>query len=139
MFSIILSNIIIMDSQLLTLISNLIYLICGIILLIHNKIIVGIGLIIMWYISHTYHKDRCNKYWSDMDMIFASLGFIYIMIKHFNQIICINKIIFLLIVISSYVISRIWDNLNHRNMYNICHSIWHIVSAIFITQILLEK
>ena len=128
-----------MESNILTLISNLIYLICGVILLTKKKIIVGIGLIIIWYISHTYHNNRTNQFWSNMDMLFATIGFIYVIIKYFNQIFCFNKLMFLLIVLCCYIISRVCDNSNNIEMYNICHSFWHILSAIFVTQILLEN
>ena len=128
-----------MESNVLTLLSNLIYLICGIILITRKKIILGCGLIIIWYISHLYHKDRSNIFWSNTDMVFASLGFLYIIIKHFNQIFCFNKLIFLLVVFTFYIISRLYDNSNNIGMYNIFHSFWHMSSAIFVTQILIEN
>ena len=93
----------------------------------------------MWLISHCYHSNRYNYFWSNLDMICATLGFIFILIKYSKYIFTNKNILYLLILLSFYVSARIYYNKNNIKMYNICHSFWHISSAIFVTNIIINN
>ena len=128
-----------MNTNILSLLSNLIYLICGVILITKKKILFGILIIIMWLISHMYHSDRDNFFWNNLDMVCATLGIIFILIKYCKHIFCIKNIIYLFILALFYILARKCDNENNIQMYNICHSFWHITSAIFVTYIIINN
>jgi len=128
-----------MDTNILSLLSNLIYLICGIILIIKKKILFGILIMIMWLISHIYHSNRNNSFWSNLDMICATLGFIFILFKYSKHIFSAKNIIYLIILALFYILARVHDNKNNQSMYNIYHSFWHITSAVFVTYIIINN
>jgi hypothetical protein len=128
-----------MNTNILSLLSNLIYLICGVILITKKKILFGILIIIMWLISHMYHSDRDNFFWNNLDMVCATLGLIFILIKYYKHIFNSKNIIYLFILALFYILARKCDNENNIQMYNICHSFWHITSAIFVTYIIINN
>lgn len=128
-----------MDTNILSLLSNLIYLICGCILIIKKKLLFGILIIIMWLISHMYHIDRKNNFWNNLDMITATLGFIFILIKYYKHIFSSKNIIYLFILALFYLLARKYDDNNNIKMYNIYHSFWHIASAVFVTYIIINN
>lgn len=128
-----------MNTNILSLLSNLIYLICGVILITKKKLLFGILIIIMWLISHMYHSNRKNNFWNNLDMTCATLGFIFILIKYYKHIFNSKNIIYLFILALFYLLARKYDNTNNIKMYNICHSFWHITSAIFVTYIIINN
>ena len=128
-----------MDTNILSLLSNLIYLICGCILIMKKKLLFGILIIIMWIISHMYHSDRKNNFWNNLDMICATIGFIFILIKYSKHIFCSKNIIYLFILALFYILARKYDDNNNIKMYNIYHSCWHIASAVFVTYIIINN
>jgi hypothetical protein len=128
-----------MDTNILSLLSNVIYLICGFVLITKKKILFGILLIIMWLISHCYHTDIDNNFWSKLDVICATLGFIFVLIKYSKYIFTYKNILYLLILLIFYLTARIYYKNGNINKYNICHSFWHISSAIFVTYIIINN
>ena len=128
-----------MDTNILSLLSNLIYLLCGIVLIIKKKILFGTLLIVMWLISHIYHTNIDNKFWSSLDMICATLGFIFILIKYSKYIFTFKNILYLLSLLIFYLMARINYNKNNIKMYNVYHSFWHISSAIFVTYVIINN
>jgi hypothetical protein len=121
-----------MNTELLPIISNFAYLIIGILFILEKKYIYGFIGLIMWLISHMYHLDTCNHFWSKTDMIFAFICFLYILIKCHNQILCFQNIVLLIILLTVFSIGFYCFHKKHRKIYNIVHSIWHIFSALFI-------
>lgn len=124
------------EHELLCLISNYIYLICSIILFVYNKILEGLICIIIWYISHNYHCNEDNIYWSNLDEIVASIAVLYVVFCNHRKILCKINIIILILIVPIYIGGRMCYY-KKRYIYNILHSIWHILSAIFITKLIL--
>lgn len=122
------------DLHILVIVSNFIYLIGGLILLTHNHCTIGIALIIGWLISHIYHKDRSDTKWRILDRLLSAICIIYIIIIYYNKICSSTQIIFLLITVSCFIMSR---RATITRDYNIYHSCWHILSGLFITQLIL--
>ena len=122
------------DLHVLVIVSNLIYLIGGLILLTFNHATMGIALIIGWFISHIYHKDRTNTKLRILDRLLSAICIIYIIIIYYNKICSSTQIIFLLITVSCFIMSR---RATITRDYNIYHSCWHILSGLFITQLIL--
>ena len=128
-----------MNTNILSLLSNLIYLICGCILIMNKKLLFGILIIIMWLISHMYHVNRKNKFWNNLDLVCATLGFIFILIKYNKHIFISKNIIYLFMLALFYILARKYDDNNNIKMYNIYHSFWHIASAVFVTYIIINN
>lgn len=120
-----------MNTDTFTIISNYSYLIAGLYLIYKKYYLYGIIGIIIWIISHIYHLDTNNCFWDYLDMIVAFSAFIYIIIKCFDKINCF-KIIFLLLGLLIIFCSGFYCFYNNKYNYNIIHSIWHILSAVFI-------
>ena len=121
-----------MDTEIFCIISNFAYLFVAIIFLIENKYIYGLIGLLMWFISHMYHLDTCHHFWGKTDMIFAFIIFLYILIKCHKQILCIENIILLIITLILFSIGLYCFYKKHRLIYNIVHSIWHILSALLV-------
>ncbi len=122
----------------LTIITNYIYLLAGIYMIFNKKYLYGIIAIVIWLISHLYHLDKSNNFWSKSDEIFASIAFIYVLIRCKQQILCVKNITLLVILLIIHFIGRYY--LKHNiDIYNIVHSIWHIYSAIFILYLIYEN
>jgi len=124
------------ENDTICVLSNYIYLICGVYLILNNRIVEGIIAVIIWYVSHRYHCDQDIVFWSKLDEVLASLACIYVLLKNFNKFKIKKNIIFVLLVALIYIGGRLCYT-NKKSIYNMCHSLWHIVSAIFITYIVL--
>ena len=124
-----------MDTKIFTIISNYAYLIAGLYLIYKKHYLYGSLGIIIWLISHIYHLDTNNCFWDYLDMIVALLSFIYIIIKCFDKINCLKNYI-LLIGLLIIFCNGFYCFYNDKYSYNIIHSIWHILSALFIVYII---
>ncbi len=128
-----------MDYQYLTIISNLIYLICGGYLVYKKYYLYGIGLLIMWLISHIYHCDNSNERWNwkmSTDVICAVFLSIIILIKCRSVIFCINMIVLFLCLLIFFSLGYYYHHIDIKKYY-ICHSIWHILSALCLLYIII--
>ena len=122
--------------KVLTLLSNFTYLIIGLYLIYKEYYLYGIVSLIMWLVSHIYHTDTDNNLWSNIDVIFATSLFIYILIKCKDTLLCIKFITLLLILLTIFGISLYYYKIN-REIYNIIHSLWHIMSGLFVLYLFL--
>jgi hypothetical protein len=123
---------ILMNTGILPIISNFAYFFIATLLILENKYIYGFFGLLMWFISHMYHLDTCNHFWGKTDMIFAFISFLYILIKCHNELLCIQNIILLILLLTVFSIGYYCFYKNHKTIYNIVHSMWHICSALFI-------
>ena len=121
--------------EILTLLSNLSYLIIGIFLIYKEYYVYGGFTLIMWFISHMYHIDTDNDFWSVLDEIFATIVFIFVLIKCFKTLMCIKFILLLLLLLIIHYTARY--NFNNKEIYNIVHSFWHIFSGLFVLHLFL--
>ncbi len=128
-----------MDTEILTIISNFAYLIIAIIFIFDKKYIYGFIGLMMWLISHMYHLDTCNHFWSTTDMMFAFICFMFILIKCRNEILCIENIILLTLLLTIFSIGFYCFHKKHRTIYNLIHSAWHIFSALFISYLIYQN
>ena len=119
--------------------SNIIYFVLGIILLIqkdkchkHNylKYFYGIGYILIGIISTIYHNYE-HDHLLMLDRIVATICIFFIIITKYKNI-CIYKLFSLIILIILFIYSNICWIFNQFEIYDMCHSLWHIMSAIFI-------
>ncbi len=122
--------------EILTLISNLSYLIVGIYLIYKEYYLYGIVTLIMWLISHIYHTDTDNDFWSSIDVLFATTCFIYISLKCYKTLFCLKFISLLVILLSVFAIGYYNFNRN-KEIYNLVHSVWHILSGLFVLHLFL--
>jgi hypothetical protein len=125
--------------QYLTIISNFIYLLCGGYLLYKKHYLYGILTIMMWLISHIYHCDNSNEVWNwkmNTDIIFAIILFIIILIKCHSIILCFNNICFLFVLLILFGLSYYYYYID-INKYYIFHSLWHVLSALFLLYIII--
>ena len=123
--------------QYLTIISNFIYLFSGIYLLLKKHYLYAILAIIMWFISHIYHCDNANKNWKmNIDIMFAVLIFLIIFIKCYSVILCLTNIFLLLCLLAIFIISYYYYYID-INKYYIFHSLWHILSALYLLYIII--
>ncbi len=126
-----------MGYKLLNILSNYIYLILGIYLLTQKHYFFGVGFIIMWYASHKHHEDVKNKLWTNIDSYMALLGVSIILFKYFHKVNTIKNLLYLVLVLCFYLIASMNGRKNNIDMYNLWHSLWHIVSGLFLTYIIL--
>ena len=131
-------------SKYFNILSNIIYFLFGLYLLIFKPLdkhleqyLFGLGFIIIGIISYIYHLYE-NNYLLLLDQVIAISCFIYVIITKFDNI-CMYKYILLLILIFLYILSNICWNINKLNMHNICHGIWHILSAVFVMYLILNN
>ena len=122
--------------EILTLISNLSYLIIGLYLIYKEYYLYGIGTLIMWIISHVYHTDTDNDFWSSIDVLFATFFFIYVLFKCFKTLICLKFIALLILLFTVYGISY-YNFSRNKEVYNVVHSFWHIFSGLFVLHLFL--
>jgi len=124
-----------MNTKIITILSNYSYLIAAIYLINSKYYIYGICAFIIWYISHNYHNNTLDKFWDNLDMIIAAIFFTYIIINDYRKLSFYKVQIFLTITILFFISGFLcfdWKNCNDYNHdYNIIHSIWHILSALF--------
>ena len=124
-----------MNTKIFTLLSNYSYLLGGIYLIEKKFIIYGLGSFMMWYISHNYHCNILNMNWCYLDMCFALFSFSFIIIKYFKNLFFYKiKIYLTIIAVFLFIGWDLYDYAGNDNnhYYNIIHSIWHILSALFI-------
>ncbi len=126
-----------MGYKALNVLSNYIYLILGIYLLTQKQYFFGVGFIIMWFVSHKHHENIKNNFWTNVDSYVALFGFIVVLYKCFDKIHCIKNLLYLVLVLCFYLIASMNWYKNNINMYNLWHSLWHIVSGLFIAYIIL--
>ena len=125
--------------QYLTIISNFIYLLCGIYLLYKKHYLYSIFAIMMWLVSNIYHCDDSNEVWNwkmNLDIIFAIILFIIVFIKCHSIILCIKNIFLLLCLLILFSLSYYYYYID-INKYYIFHSLWHILSALYILYIII--
>jgi hypothetical protein len=125
--------------QNLTIISNFIYLFSGIYLLSKKHYLYAILAIIMWFISHIYHCDDSNENWNwkmKIDIMFAVLIFLIILIKCYSVILCLTNIFLSLCLLAIFIISYYYYYID-INKYYIFHSLWHILSALYLLYIII--
>ncbi len=125
-----------MNTKIFTIISNYAYLIASFYLFYKKYYLYGSLGIIIWLISHIYHLDTTNCFWDYLDMIVASIFFIYVIKKKINKFKCLKKIILLIGLLIIFSSGFYCFHNNHDNIYNIIHSIWHILSSLFIVYII---
>ena len=123
------------DMEILTLISNLSYLIIGLYLIYKEYYVYGIATLIMWLISHIYHTDTSNDFWSNIDVLFATSLFIFVLIKCRTTFLCVKFMLLLFILLLIFAIGVYY--FDNKNIYNIVHSIWHILSGLFVLYLFL--
>jgi hypothetical protein len=121
--------------EILTLISNLSYLIIGLYLIYKDYYLYGGFTLIMWSISHIYHTDTNNDFWSMLDEIVATATFIFVLIKCFKTLMCFKFISLLVLLLIIHYTARYY--FNNKDIYNIIHSIWHIFSGLFVLHLFL--
>jgi len=123
----------------IVIISNIIYLVCGIYLILNKLYIFGLIAILIWIVSHNHHtkytNHNYNLYWKITDRIIATIAILYLLYKY-HKTLSKTKICILLFILMLFILARVFNNLDNMNGYNICHSLWHITSAIFITYII---
>lgn len=119
------------------LISNFAYLGASIYLLAKEKYIYALFASIIWFISHGYHQDTTNKLWMYADYIVAFTAFMYVMITCRELIFCLKNIIFLIILLIVFTYS-FYNYYYNIKLYYIYHSIWHIMSALFILYLIMH-
>jgi hypothetical protein len=122
----------------LTIISNFAYLIVSIIFILNKKYFYGFAGICVWFISHMYHLDTKHCFWSNIDMIFAFICFIFVLFKCKDTLLCYENIILLILLLTIFAIGFHCYYNNHDTIYNIIHSLWHILSALFITYLIFQ-
>lgn len=127
-----------MDTEILTIISNYAYLFISIILILDKKYLYGIVGLCIWLISHIYHLDTSHTFWSKTDMIFALISFVFVLIKCRNTLLCFENITLLILLISVFLIGFYCFYNKHTIIYNIVHSLWHILSALFIVYLIYQ-
>ena len=125
-----------MNTKFITILSNYSYLLGGIHMFFIQKYFYGMGAIIIWYISHTYHNNTLDLFWRNLDMMVASLFLTFILINDFNKLSDYKIQILLSIILVFFLCGTMCFNrhsCNDKNhTYNIIHSIWHILSALFV-------
>ncbi len=126
-----------MGYKALNVISNYIYLILGIYLLTQKYYVFGIGFILMWYASHKHHEDIKNTFWTNVDSYMALFGVAIVLYTCFHKLNCVKNLLYLVLVLCFFLIASMNSRKNNIDMYNLWHSIWHIVSGLFLTYIIL--
>ena len=125
-----------MNTKIITILSNYSYLLASIYLIDRKYFTYGIFAFIMWYISHNYHNNVLNKFWDNLDMIAAIILLTYVTIDGYHKLSFYKVRIFFTITILFFMSGFLcfdWHLCNDYNHeYNIIHSIWHILSALFI-------
>ncbi len=121
----------------LNILSNYIYLILGIYLLTQKYYFFGCGFILIWFASHKHHEDINNNLWSNLDSYIALLGVIIVIYKFFNKFNSIKNLLFFVLVLCFYLMASMNRQKNNIDMYNLWHSLWHIVSGLYLTYIIL--
>jgi hypothetical protein len=127
-----------MNTDILTIISNYAYLFLSIIFILDKKYFYGFIGACIWLISHIYHLDTSHCIWSKMDIIVAFIAFVYVLIKCKNTLLCFENIILLILLLSIFFIGFYCFYNNYKTIYNIIHSFWHILSALFITYLIYQ-
>ncbi len=127
-----------MNTQFINLTSNYIYLAISIYLAINKFYIYSALAFIIWLVSHIYHTDTHNSFWSISDTITASIGFIFVMIRCYDKVLCIQNIILLILLLCIFATSLYYYKTNMET-YDIIHSVWHIFSGVFLLYLLLQK
>ncbi len=122
--------------KILTLLSNIAYLIIGLYLIHKQYYLYGVLTLIMWLVSHIYHTDTENNFWSHVDVIFATTIFIFVLIRCKETLLCFKFITLLIILLMIFGISLYYYKMN-REIYDIIHSFWHIFSGLFVLYLFL--
>jgi hypothetical protein len=117
------------------LVSNFAYLGASIYLIIKKKYIFAFFAAIIWFISHGYHQDTTNKSWMYADYIVVFIGFMYVMITCKDILFCLKNIILLIILLIIFIYA-FYNYYHNMSIYYIYHSIWHIMSALFILMLI---
>jgi hypothetical protein len=127
-----------METKTINIFSNYIYLFCGLYLFTQKLYIYGTIAIIVWFVSHMYHLDIDDCFWDRSDTIIATICFVFILINC-KDVLCKKYIIYLMLTLS-FLFSGIYFCRNDEiHKYDIIHSIWHILSALFITNLVIKN
>ncbi len=126
--------------HILTLLSNFIYLFVGLYLLYEKRYGYGLIGILVWLVSHIYHNDKSNSAWNwkmNMDIIISSISFIMILINCRPVLFCMKNFIFLSTLFIFYGIGYYYYY-HDMEKYYFYHSIWHILSGLFLLFLILN-
>lgn len=127
--------------QYLTILSNFIYMFCSFYLIYKEYYLYGLLGFIVFIISHIYHSDTENKIWNwkmNADIIVSFLIFIFVLYNCHKTLFCFNNLILLALMLTIFGASYYYYYVD-MNKYYILHSLWHIVSGLFILYIFLQN
>ncbi len=126
--------------QYLTILSNFIYMLCSFYLIYKEHYLYGLIGFIIFMISYIYHSDTESKIWNwkmNADIIISLIAFIFVLCNCHKTILCVNNLILLALLLIIFGASYYYYYVD-MNKYYILHSLWHIVSGLFILYIFLE-
>jgi hypothetical protein len=128
--------------QYLTIISNLIYLFCSFYLIYKEHYLYGLLGFAIWIISHIYHSDEptSDNLWNwkmNADILISSIFFIIILINCHPVLLCLKNLFLLFLLLLLFGVGYYYYYVDIKKYY-ICHSLWHIFSALFILYLILQ-